>query len=171
MPPGLESSRGSARLRGVTVQRDHFRPGFQLVEIVRPRLHHLAPLRRTRRAVYGCLQTPIRARVGRFLGFDSQYRGEKTIPLCTNLFGITPVPGGEVDGLTPYLRKGNDKEKAPGLRPGAFCQIWWRRRDSCSTPFGAGWTMPSSRLPGMRSVLFTDYPIFPSQGRNNAGES
>ena len=57
-----------------------------------------------------------RAWVRGSLSFDSQYGGEKTIPGCVRLLGITPVPGGEVDVVL-------EKEKAPGLRPGAFCQI------------------------------------------------
>ena len=64
---------------------------------------------------------------------------------------------GSIDHGSPRIRNGNSKEKAPGLRPGAFTPNWWRRRDSCSTPFGAGWTIPSSRLPGMRGVL-SDIP-------------
>jgi hypothetical protein len=34
------------------------------------------------------------------------------------------------------------KEKPPRCHPRR--RHWWRRRDSCSIPFGTGWTMPSS---------------------------
>src|SRR5229473_5345981 len=33
------------------------------------------------------------------------------------------------------------KKKRPPL---GVAVEWWRRRDSCSIPFGTGWTMPSS---------------------------
>jgi hypothetical protein len=36
--------------------------------------------------------------------------------------------------------------------PSGQRDVWWRRRDSCSIPFGMGWTMPSSECPYSRAI-------------------
>ena len=50
--------------------------------------------------------------------------------------------------VCPEMRSGI-RLRFPALRPGTT--HWWRRGDSTSTAFAAGWTMPSSERPGERA--------------------
>jgi hypothetical protein len=53
---------------------------------------------------------------------------------------------------SPRLNRVPEKITPGGFR-GQGSWRWWRRRDRCSESFDSAWTMPSSRLPGMRGVL------------------
>ena len=59
------------------------------------------------------------------------------------------------------------KKQVPRISPGNL-HLWWRRGDSCSIPFGTGWTMPSSFIAcamcRMRGVLSGSFDPDPSAG-------
>jgi hypothetical protein len=55
------------------------------------------------------------------------------------------VPMPEVGDAAGFI----DRLRFPALWPGTT--HWWRRGDSTSTAFAAGWTMPSSERPGERA--------------------
>jgi hypothetical protein len=109
---------------------------------------------------------PLEQRKFRTADRDSQLTALSAMQACQRNRAFAVDESGEVRRIERRQRRSSTRvhgnmntrfgrrSRKVSPRPNGRGRDWWRRRDSCSTAFAAGWTMPSPRLaPGAGRLI------------------